>query len=121
MDSNGHPIEFIISDGATNDVKVASNLVDLIGLQDTEVLCADKGYDSEHLRNQIKTTATKANIPKKSNIQSANDHMDWYLYRIRHLIENIFAKLKQYRGTATRFDPLKQSFENTVTLACVYL
>ncbi len=40
------------------------------------MVCADKGYDSEPLREQIRETDTKANIPRKSNSQSNNDHMD---------------------------------------------
>lgn len=73
----------------------------LLDLEQTEILCADKGYDSELLRNQIKVTKTKANIPKKSNTKTSNDHMDWYLYKIRYLVENTFARLKQFRGIAT--------------------
>ncbi len=67
VDSNGNPIAFIISDGTTHDVKIAPDLVTLLDLEQTEILCADKGYDSEPLRSQIKVTKTKANIPKKSN------------------------------------------------------
>jgi transposase len=32
------------------------------------------------------------------------------LYKARHLIENFFAKLKQYRAIATRYDKLKVNF-----------
>lgn len=46
FDSHGNPIEFIISDGTTYDVKVAPELVGLVDLSQTESLCADKGYDS---------------------------------------------------------------------------
>jgi len=48
-------------------VKIEPALVDLIYLKDTDVLCADKGYDSESLREKIAKTITKANISKKSN------------------------------------------------------
>ncbi len=47
--------------------------------------------------------------------------MDWYIYKIRYVVENIFARIKQFRGIATRYDKLKQNYENTVTLACAYL
>ena len=116
VDSNGNPIQFIIHDGTTHDVKVAPVLVDKIDLTDTDVLCADKGYDSQTLREQIEKTVTRANIPKKSN-----NYMDWYLYKIRHLVENTFARLKQFRGIATRYDKLKQNYENSVALACIFM
>ncbi|MBO3656463.1 IS5 family transposase, partial [Acinetobacter bereziniae] len=101
VDSNGNPIDFIITDGTTHDVKVAPDLISKLDLNEVEVVCGDKGYDSEPLREQIRATRTKANIPKKSNSQSNNDHMDWYLYKIRHLVENMFCRLKQFRGIAT--------------------
>jgi len=80
---------------------VAPDLISTLDLKETKVVCADKGYDSEPLREQIRKTGTKANIPKKTNSQSNNDHMDWYLYKIRHLVENMFCRLKQFRGIAT--------------------
>jgi transposase len=121
VDSHGNPIQFLIEDGTTHNVRVAPRLVDSIDLKKTEVLCADKGYDAESLREQIENTRTKANIPKKSNTLSNNDHVDWYLYKIRHLVENAFCRLKQFRGIATRYDKLKQSYENSVVLACIFI
>lgn len=70
---------------------------------------------------QMEKTATKANIPKKSNTRSNNDEMDWYLYKISHLVENTFARLKQFRGIATRYDKLKQNYESSVALACIFI
>lgn len=40
--------------------------------------------------------------------------------KIRHLVENAFTKLKSYSAIATRFDKLKQSYENIVASACAY-
>ena len=111
----------ILSDGTIYDVKIAPDLANKIDLSDTEVLCADRGHDSEALRAHIKQAGTRDNIPRKRNTKSSNDHMDWNLYKARHLVENAFAKLKQYMALATRFDKLKQSYENTVALACAYL
>lgn len=41
VDSSGNPIEFIISDGTTHDVKIAPILVEKLDLNETEILCAD--------------------------------------------------------------------------------
>ena len=117
IDSHGNPADFLIEDGTIHDVKVAPKLVDSLDLNETEILCADTGYDSESLRAQIEKTSTQANITKKSNTLLNNDQMDWYLYKIRHLVENAFARLKHFRGIATRYDKLKQSYENSVALA----
>jgi len=121
VDANGNPIKFIVGDGTTHDVKIAPELIESLDLESTEILCTDKGYDSEKLREQIIETKTKANIPKKLNTKSDNDHMDWYLYKIRHLVENAFARLKHFRGIATRYDKLKQNYENSVALSCIFI
>ena len=70
VDAHGNPIDFMITDGTTHDVKVAPDLISTLDLKETKVVCADKGYDSEPLREQIRKTGTKANIPKKTNSQS---------------------------------------------------
>lgn len=41
VDANGNPIEFIIGDGTTHDVKVAPELIDALDLKETKALCAD--------------------------------------------------------------------------------
>ena len=41
---------------------------------------------------------------------------DQELYKARHLIENFFRRLKQYRAIATRYDQTARNF-----LAAVYL
>jgi transposase len=54
-------------------------------------------------------------IPSKSNRKEPR-HLDKYLYAARHLIENFFARLKQFRAIATRYDKTARNF-----LAAVYL
>ncbi|ALF60721.1 transposase [Psychrobacter urativorans] len=120
VDDHGNPITFISSDGTTHDVKVTPNLINKIDLSNTDILCADKGYDFEALRAHVKQAGCLNNIPRKQNTKSTNNHMDWQLYKVSHLVENAFAKLKNYRAVATRFDKLRQSYENTVALACAY-
>lgn len=102
-------------------MNVAPDLIDCLNLEETEILCADQGYDSELLREKIENIQTKANIPKKSNSKSSNGYMDWYLYKIRHLVENVFARLKHFRGITKRYDKLKQNYENSVALASIFI
>ena len=109
VDAHGNPINFILSDGTTHDVKIALDLIDNIDLSATVTVCADKGYDSDALREHIKQVGCSDNTPRKRNTKSSNDSMDWDLHKVRHLVENAFAKLKNYRAVATRFDKLKQS------------
>ena len=84
-------------------------------------MSADKGYDSEWLREQITKKGAQAVIPRKRNSLKGNAGMDWGLYKYRHLVENAFARLKQYRAIATRYDKLKRNYESMVAIACGYL
>ena len=61
------------------------------------------------------------NVPRKFNTKFVNDHMDCYLYKIRHLLENAFCGLKQFRGIVTRYDKLEQNYESSVSLACIFI
>ncbi|EJO9764943.1 transposase [Klebsiella pneumoniae] len=47
--------------------------------------------------------------------------MDWHIYKARHVVENMFATLKHFRGLATRYDKLKSSYSSNVALACAYV
>jgi transposase len=53
------------------------------------------------------TPLEKANkgivIPSTRSRKQTRDY-DRHIYQARHLIENFFARLKQYRGIATRYD-----------------
>ncbi len=55
-------------------------------------------------------------IPSKSNRLTPRPY-DTELYKARHLIENFFCKLKQYRAIATRYDKLARNFLAAIHLA----
>lgn len=85
------------------------------------MIVADKGYDSEKIREQIRDKGSTTVIPRKENSLVGNDDMDWCLYNYRHLVENAFARLKHYRAIATRYDKLKRNYESMVAMACAFL
>jgi len=85
-----------------------------------ETIVADKGYDSERIREQVERQGAKAVIPRKRNSVKGNAGLDRGLYRNRHLVENAFARLKQYRAVASRFDKPKRNYES-VAMACAFL
>lgn len=116
VDSYGLPIEFYITGGEVHDSKAAPMLIDMLPTSD--YIIADRGYDSEALREQIRNKNAIPVIPRKKNSKVGNADIDWCLYKYRHLVENVFARLKQYRGIATRYDKLKRNDESTLALAC---
>ncbi len=84
-------------------------------------MIADKGYDNEELREIIREKSSTPIIPRKNNSKTGNDDIDWGLYKYRHLVENVFARLKHFRAIATRYDKLKRNYASMVALACGYL
>ena len=119
VDSYGLPIEFTVTGGEVHDSTAASELIE--PLPPAKAVLADKGYDSGKIREQIKNKGANAVIPRRSNSIIGNADMDWSLYRHRHLVENAFARLKHFRGLATRYDKLKRNYESVVAMACGFL
>jgi len=119
VDSCGLPIHFLVTGGEVHDCKEAPKLV--AKLPKADYIIADRGYDSEDLCTQIKDKGAISVIPRKKNSKTGNDDVDGCLYKYRHLVENVFARLKHFRAIATRYDKLKRNFEGTVALACAFL
>ena len=55
-------------------------------------------------------------IPPRSNRKEPRSY-DEHLYKARHLVENFFARLKQYRAIATRYDKTARNFLGAIHLA----
>ena len=117
-DAHGNPAFFEITAGNIHDVSIGSKLV---AESNGENIICDKGYDCENLREQVLDKGSIPHIPRKSNSRKPNPHFDKYLYRHRHLIENLFAKLKNFRSFATRYDKLSRNFASTVFIACTLI
>jgi len=94
-------------------------LIELVG--SAEYLIADKGYDSDAIQNKAREHGMKPVIPKRKNAKQPNPDFDSYLYKLRHLVENMFARLKQFRSIATRYEKLARNFESMIYLACIII
>ena len=86
-----------------------------------DALLADKAYDAdERVRQKLKEKGCMAVIPPKSNRKTPPDY-DKDIYKERHLIENFFARLKQYRAIATRYDKTALNFLGAIYLAAIVI
>lgn len=119
VDAFGLPIEFMLTGGEVHDAKAAPALIEK--LSNAGYTIADKGYDSEEIRNQIRDRRSIPIIPRKKNSKTGNADIDWGLYKCRHLVENIFARLKHFRAIATRYDKLKRNYASMLAMACCYI
>lgn len=118
-DAHGNPIDFEITGGEIHDSKIAEKIIEKVGK--AEHLIADKGYDSEEIRELSRKAGMTPVIPRKSNSNKPNPEFDSHLYKMRHLVENLFARLKHFRGIATRFEKLARNFKAMTFLACTFI
>jgi transposase len=114
VDALGNPIGFFLTGGEAHDLAGADAL--LPGMA-AETLIADKAFDAdERVLEPLAAAGKTAVIPPKANRLVKRDY-DRDLYKTRHLIENFFAKLKQFRAIATRYDKTARNFLAAVHLA----
>lgn len=84
-----------------------------------EAVVADTAFDAAHLREALAARCIKAVIPSHPTRAVQHD-IDRHQYRHRNLIERWFARIKQFRRIATRYDKLASRFASFVALtACV--
>jgi transposase len=82
------------------------------------ITVADKGYDTDGFRAQLRRWGSRACIPPRSNrLQPASWHRGYY--RKRHKVENLFQRLKRYRRVGTRYEKNDQYFLGFVQLATI--
>ena len=93
----------------------------MLDLSLSQTWLMDKAYNSkDRMIDPIHKIKDQIVMPSKSNAIDQRDY-DQHLYKARHLIENFFAKLKQYRGIATRYNKLAQNFLLAIYLASIII
>ena len=106
-------MRFVLLPGQRHD---SVGVLPLIGGIVFGALLGDKAFDADWLRADLADRGAAAVIPPKANRKAAID-FDRAMYRWRHLIENTFAKLKEFRAVATRYDKTGTSYAATIHLA----
>jgi transposase len=113
VDALGNPVDFFLTGGEAHDLVGSDHLMPDM---QADILIADKAFDAdERVIKPLAAAGKSAVIPSKANRRTPRA-FDRELYKARHLIENFFAKLKQYRAIATRYDKTARNF-----LAAVHL
>ncbi len=85
------------------------------------MLIGDKALGAdERVREKLAAAGKTAVIPPRANRKEAPP-FDRHLYKARHLIENFFAKLKQFRAIATRYDKTARNFLAAIHLAAAVI
>ena len=118
VDALGNPIGFILSPGQAHDLEGADALLPQMK---ADTLLADKAYDAdERVIEPLLAAGKNPVIPPKSN-RKIQRTFDKEMYKARHLMENFYCKLKQYRAIATRYDKTARNFLAAIHLAATVI
>ena len=112
VDALGNLIDFVLLAGQRHDSKGVAPLIE--GLTFGAFL-GDKAFDSDKLRAELHERGAAAVIPPKRNRKEPIDY-DHEMYKWRHLVENFFAAIKEFRRIATRYDKTDSSFTAMIYL-----
>ena len=74
-----------------------------------DAVIADKGYDSDPLRELLAAQQVEVVIPFSSNRKQPR-HYDRIRYRERNIVERFINKIKWYRRIFTRYEKLARRF-----------
>ena len=120
VDALGNPIGFHLTPGQAHDLEGADVLLPQMK---AATLIADRAYDAQERVITPLEKASKGIVIPSTRSRRQPRHYDRDIYRARHLIENFFAKLKQYRAIATRYDKTASNFLGAIhmTAAIIWL
>ena len=115
VDEAGQPVRLLLSAGNDADISHAQTLAEEIP---GTLLVADKGYDSVPFRHWLLERGMTPCIPSRSN-RLAPCRYSRRSYRKRHLVENFFERIKNFRRVATRYDKLAQTYLSYLSFVCL--
>ena len=116
-DALGNLVRFGLLPGQRFDTVGVRPLIDGIVCQ---ALIADKAFDSNALVAELNERGTKVVIAQHPRRTKPLD-IDREMYKWRHLIENFFCKLKEFKRVALRSDKTDQSFAAMIHLAAAVI
>lgn len=111
------PFSLSLVPGNVSDVRAAE--LPSGGLQGVNHLIADKGYDANAFRKALREEGERPVIPGRSDRRRKITYGK-ARYRDRHLVENAFCRLKDFRRIATRYDNLGRNFLAAVALDALF-
>ena len=115
VNGNGKPLFILLRPGNENEILTAN---EVLGDVRNKVVLADRGYDSDKLRELVSSKGGIALIPGKASRKNPVFYLP-EIGRHRRVVENFFARLKRHRRVNTRYDRLAETYMAFVTLAAI--
>src|SRR3954451_10120307 len=113
-DGRGRAIAFALAPGQAHELPLAPGLLgclpDVPGW-----IVGDRGFASDTFRERIWNLGARPAIPPKR--RTAPVACPEWIYANRHLVENLWARLKEWRAVATRYEKTARAFLGVLCLA----
>ena len=107
IDSKGRPLNLIVTGGQVLDSQVIEEVLNTAN--PPFAVSADKAYDSQTVRQQIKDEEALPVIPSRSTA-TKKAFCPKRIYRRRHKTENYFCRIKDWWRVATRYDKIARNY-----------
>ena len=101
---------FLVSAGQRADVTYAEALLGAVPAEaGVRAVIADKGYDSKAVVAAVQARGAEAVIPTQQS-RKEQRRIDQERYKDRNLVERFWAKAKQFRRVATRYEKTARNY-----------
>ncbi len=117
VDALGNLVRFRLLPGQGSEIVGVGSLIEGLTF---DAFLGDKAFDADHLRDALHERGAQVVIPAKRNRKTHIPH-DEEIYKWRHLVENYFSKIKEFRGVNTRYDKTDTSYEATWCIAATVI
>jgi len=112
-DGSGRAVSFILAPGQAHELPMAMPLIDTLPGVPRWVV-ADKGYASHSFREAIWELGSKPASPQRRMREQSNAQAD---LQQSEQVERLWARLKEWRTVATRYEKTATSFLGVLCLA----
>jgi transposase len=112
VNGDGRPVRFALTGGECHDVVQAETLLENLSPRN---VIADKGYDSDPLRNTIRQRGATPVIPARRGTRRRR--YDRTKYKLRNVVERFINRIKHYRRVATRYEKTDPNYLGFLCLA----
>ena len=116
-DALGNLIDFRLMPGQAHDLRETALLIQ--GLECGAFL-GDRAFDADWLRQMLENKGITPIIPPKSNRKFPAD-FDKHAYKARHLVENYFQKIKEFKRIALRACKTDDSFKAIISIVATVI
>jgi transposase len=117
VDALGNLVRFLLMPGQRGEITGVRTLIQKLSFR---AFLADKAYDADWLREELNQHGIEAVIPARAKRLNPASH-DEEKYKWRHLVENFFQRLKEFKRIAMRACKTDLSFSSMIYLVATVI